>query len=80
MSYEIIDVDNTSIVIYNNEPMFLNETATFIVKKHVSGESLDEIKRAISDDYDVDDVSGDEIEDSIKVILAQFEGHINHVA
>ncbi len=48
MEYEIIDVENTAIVICDNEPMFLNETATYIIKMYVSGKSINEIMESIS--------------------------------
>lgn len=73
MEYEIIDVDNTSIIrAENGETLFLNETATKIIKEFTKGLSKNEIYKSITNEYEISKEDDELIEWQINKVINEF--------
>lgn len=78
MEYELIDVDETSIlIIAGKEPIFLNETGSIITRKYLNGCTEQEILDEISKVYYTTNSSSEQINEDIRIFLAELIEKIN---
>ncbi len=74
MKYELISVDDTGILkMENGETLFLNETATFIIKRYEEGLNNKEIYECICKEYNIKKEDEDVIIKQIKKMISEIE-------
>jgi len=72
--YEYIETGNTAVVdIDGKDPVFLNETASTIIKMHINGTSLEEIKSKLRIEYSIPEEEVRNFEEQVEVTITNFE-------
>lgn len=73
-NYEYIETGNTAVVdIDGKDPVFLNETASSIIKMHINGISLADIKNKLMKEYSIPEGDLSEFEQQVEVTIKDFE-------
>ncbi|AHN24520.1 hypothetical protein FCT18_16675 [Lysinibacillus sphaericus] len=73
-NYEYIETGNTAVVdIDGKDPVFLNETASSIIKMHINGTSLVDIKNKLMKEYSIPEGDLSEFEQQVEVTIKNFE-------
>lgn len=73
-NYEYIETGNTAVVdIDGKDPVFLNETASSIIKMHIKGTSLADIKNKLMKEYSIPEGDLSEFEQQVEVTIKDFE-------
>ncbi|PEW83779.1 hypothetical protein CN445_24400 [Bacillus cereus] len=77
--YEYIETGSTAIVdIDGIDPIFLNETAASIIKMHINGITLEEIKNKLMNEYAIPDKDIKNFENQIESTISNFENTLNN--
>ncbi|WP_453993373.1 hypothetical protein [Bacillus nitroreducens] len=76
--YEYIETGNTAVVdIDGRDPVFLNETAAQIIKMHINGIVLEEIKKKLLNEYDIPEEQVKNFEYQVESTIHDFENMVN---
>ncbi|MEJ9168016.1 PqqD family protein [Bacillus thuringiensis] len=77
--YEYIETGSTAIVdIEGIDPIFLNETAASIIKMHIDGITLEEIKNKLMNEYAIPDKDIKNFENQVESTISNFENTLNN--
>ncbi|MFJ5767534.1 PqqD family protein [Lysinibacillus sp. NPDC093210] len=75
--YEYIETGNTAVVdIDGKDPVFLNETASAIIKMHINGTSLEEIKNKLMKEYSIPENEVRDFENQVELTIRDFDNMI----
>ncbi|MBG9508598.1 hypothetical protein ABE45_23565 [Bacillus thuringiensis] len=77
--YEYIETGSTAIIdIEGIDPIFLNETAASIIKMHIDGITLEEIKNKLMNEYAIPDKDIKNFENQVESTISNFENTLNN--
>ncbi|HHU6750552.1 TPA: hypothetical protein ACUI23_001241 [Staphylococcus pseudintermedius] len=76
--YNLILTDNTAILdIEDEDPIFLNETATLIIDNYVNGKDQEWIYKYILESYSIVDEQKSEVKKQIFNTIREFNESVN---